>query len=141
MTEITFSNQTVQIMNLTSKQTGAQIKDCVVEDDRIVFVVEKGHLGAAIGSKAKNLDKLRNLLKKNVKFVEYDADITRFIHNLCKPYTITDVQIEGDSENSVVKIQVSPREKSRIIGKEGRNINLIRKIAQRHHAIKDVQII
>lgn len=75
MGEITFSNETVQIMNLTGKQTGAQIRDCIVEDDRIVFVVEKGHLGAAIGSKAKNLEKLRNLFKKNVKFVEYDADV------------------------------------------------------------------
>ncbi len=140
MGEITFSNETVQIMNLASKQTGAQIKDCIVEDDRVVFVVEKGHLGAAIGAKAKNLEKLRKLLKKNVKFVEYDEDTTRFIQNLCKPYTATDIRIKGEGDQSVIQIQVKPRDKSRIIGKEGRNINLIRQIAQRHHTIKDVQI-
>ena len=59
MAEITLSNETVQYINLASKHTGASIRDCVVEDDRVVFVVEKGQLGIAIGSKAKNLEKLR----------------------------------------------------------------------------------
>jgi len=140
MGEITFSNETVQYMNLASKQTGAHIKDCIVEDDRIVFVVGRGHLGAAIGSKAKNLEKLRNMFKKNVKFVEFDSDSSRFVQNLCKPYSVSNIIVEGEEDNKIIKIEVSPRDKSKLIGKEGRNINLIRKIAQRHHPIKDVQI-
>ena len=141
MAEITFSNETVQYINMASKYSKASIKDCLVEDDRIIFVVEKGQLGIAIGSKAKNLEKLRTLFKKNIKFVEFDDDKERFIRNLCKPYQISNIITEGD-ENSMarVRIEVSPRDKSKLIGKGGRNINMIRKLAQRHHPIKDVQI-
>jgi N utilization substance protein A len=141
MTEITLSNETVQCINLASMHTGAGIRDCIIEDDRVVFVVEKGQLGIAIGSKAKNLEKLRSLFKKSVKFVEYDLDQSRFVQNLCKPYEIKKVTVEESDGGSVVHVEVNPRDKSKLIGKGGRNINMIRKIAQRHHPIKDVQIV
>jgi len=141
MAEITLSNETVQYINLASMHSGASIRDCVVEEDRVVFVVEKGQLGIAIGSQAKNLEKLRSLFKKSVKFVEFDEDKTRFVRNLCKPYEVTKVSFEGNDDASVVRIEVNPGDKSKLIGKGGRNINMIRKIAQRHHPIKDVQIV
>jgi len=141
MAEITLSNETVQYINLASIYTGASIRDCVVEEDRVVFVVEKGQLGIAIGSKAKNLEKLRSLFKKSVKFVEFDEDKTRFVQNLCKPYEVTKISLEGNDDASVVRIEANPRDKSKLIGKGGRNINMIRKMAQRHHPIKDVQIV
>jgi N utilization substance protein A len=141
MAEITLSNETVQFINMASKYSGASIRDCVVEDDRVVFVVDKGYLGIAIGSKAKNLEKLRSLFKKSVKFVEFDEDKVRFVQNLCKPYEVTKITVEGADDASIVRIQVNPQDKSKLIGKGGRNINMIRKIAQRHHPIKDVQIV
>jgi N utilization substance protein A len=141
MAEITFSNETVQYISLATKLSGAIIKDCVVEDDRIIFVVEKGNMGVAIGIKAKNLEKLRTLFKKSVKFVEIDDDKKKFIENLCKPYEINKIEIEGNDSSSIVKIEVNPRDKSKLIGKGGKNINMIRKLARRHHPIKDVQII
>ncbi len=141
MSEIVLSNETVQCINLASKQTGAGIRDCIVEDDRVVFVVEKGQLGIAIGSKAKNLEKLRSLFKKSVKFVEYDIDQSRFVQNLCKPYEVKKITVDESDDGSIVHIEVNPSDKSKLIGKGGRNINMIRKLAQRHHPIKDVQII
>jgi N utilization substance protein A len=141
MAEIILSNETVQYINLASKYSGASIRDCVVEDDRVIFIVEKGQLGIAIGSKAKNLEKLRLLFKKSVKFVEFDDDKTRFVQNLCKPYDVKKVSFEGNEDASVARIEVNPRDKSKLIGNGGRNINMIRKMAQRHHQIKDVQII
>ncbi|MFO7676819.1 MAG: NusA-like transcription termination signal-binding factor [Thermoplasmatota archaeon] len=139
MAEITFSNETVQYISMATKYTKAAIIDCIIEDDRIIFVVEKGQVGIALGSKAKHLEKLRALFKKNVKFVEYDSDKQRFIRNLCKPYEVDDIAFDGEEE-VLVRIMVNARDKSKLIGKGGRNINMIRKIAQRHHHIKDVQI-
>ncbi len=141
MSEITFSNETVQYISLANKYSGANIIDCITEDDRVVFVVQKGNLGIAIGSKAKKLEKLRTLLKKNIKFVEFDEDKQRFIRNLCKPYDVKNVVIEGDESECIAKIEVNTRDKSKLIGKGGRNINMIRTLARRHHTIKDVQIV
>jgi len=48
--------------------------------------------------------------------------------------------LEGEENSSVAKVDVSIGDKSKIIGKDGRNIEIIRNLARRHHGIKDVQI-
>ncbi len=140
MSEILFSNEIMQYINMATGILRVDIFDCLQADDRLIFIVKKGQLGAAIGSKGKNLEKLRTLFKKQIKFVEFDDDKERFIQNLCKPYKIKTVALEGSDDAIVAKITVESSDKSKLIGKDGRNIDIIRKLAQRHHAIKDVQI-
>ena len=140
MTDILFSNEIMQYINITSKTTKTDILDCMIADDKLVFIVKKGQLGAAIGIKAKNLEKLRRLFKKSIKFVEFDEDSEKFIINLCKPYKIKKIELEGENDSVVAKIEVEISDKSKIIGKDGRNIDVIRQLARRHHSVKDVQI-
>lgn len=140
MPDIVLSNEDMQYINMASNVTKAHILDCLNIDDRIIFIVQKGQLGVALGLKAKNLERLRGLFKKNIKFVEFDPDKERFIHNLFKPYKINNVTFEKNNESVVAKIEVDVSDKSKIIGRDGRNIDVIRKLAWRHHSIKDVQI-
>jgi N utilization substance protein A len=140
MTDIMFSNEIMQYIKMAGNITKTDILDCVITDDKLIFIVRKGQLGAAIGIKAKNLEKLRKLFKKNIKFVELDSDKEKFIINLFKPYKIKNVTLEGEEESIVAKVEVDISDKSKIIGKGGRNIETIREIARRHHSIKDVQI-
>jgi len=139
MTDIMISKEIMQYINMASNITKTHIMDCLSLDDRIIFIVQKGQLGAAIGIKAKNLERLRNLFKKTIKFVEFDDDKERFITNLFKPYKIKNITLEGDEE-VIAKVEVDISDKSKIIGKGGRNIEIIRNLASRHHSIKDVQI-
>ena len=140
MTDIMLSNENMQYINMATNVTKTDILDCMITDDKLVFIVKKGQLGAAIGIKAKNLEKLRGLFKKNIKFVEFDVDKEKFIINLFKPYKINNVTLEGDDDSIVAKVEVDVSDKSKIIGKGGKNIDIIRKLAHRHHSIKDVQI-
>lgn len=134
------SNEDIQYINMASKITKTDILDCVVTDDKVVLITRKGQLGIAIGYKAKNLEKLRELFKKAIKFVEFDEDKEKFIINLCKPYKINKIELEGEGDSLIVKIEVKISDKSKLIGKEGKNIDIIRKLAQRHHSVKDVQV-
>jgi len=141
MSEILFSNEIMQCINMASNVTKAGIIDCIItDDDKIIFIVKKGQLGLAIGNKAKNLERLRNIFKKTIKFVEFDDNPQAFVTNLFKPYTLKNLTFEGEGDNVVAKVEVEHSDKSKIIGKGGRNINVIRQIAKRHHNIKDVQI-
>ena len=140
MTEIMFSNEVMQYINMASNIIKTDIMDCMVTEDKLIFIVKKGQLGAAIGSKAKNLEKLRRLFKKNIKVVEFDENKERFILNLCKPYKINKITLDSSGESIVAKVEVATSDKSKIIGRGGRNIDIIRKLARRHHSIKDVQI-
>ena len=103
--------------------------------------MEKGQLGAAIGIKARNLAKLRDLFKKTIKFAEFDGDEKRFIFNLCKPYKVNNIALEESGGTTIAKIEVDQSDKSKLIGKDGRNIEIIRQLARRHSSIKDVQIL
>jgi len=142
MGEITLSKETLQYINIATNLTKCSIIDCVSTEDRIVFVVEKGQLGLAIGNNAKNIERLKKVFNKNVKFVEYDSDSEKFIYNLFKPFKVMNVKLEKRRDGSyVAKIEVDIRDKSKAIGKNGRNIEIIRKLAQRHHPISDVQIV
>jgi transcription termination/antitermination protein NusA len=140
MTEIAFSNEIMQYINMASNILKIDVIDCMVTEDKLIFIVKKGQLGIAIGSKAKNLEKLRRLFKKNIKFVEFDEDKERFVLNLCKPYKINNITLNGSGDSIVAKVEVATSDKSKIIGRGGRNIGIIRKLAHRHHSIKDVQI-
>lgn len=140
MPDILISNEDIQYINMASNVTKANILDCLNMEDRIIFIVQKGQLGLALGLKAKNLERLRGLFKKNIKFVEFDSDKEKFIHNLFKPYKINKITLEDNNNSVIAKIEVDVSDKSKIIGKDGRNIEVIRKLAWRHHSIKDVQI-
>jgi N utilization substance protein A len=140
MTDILISNEAMQCINMASNILKIDVLDCIVLEDRLIFIVKKGHLGIAIGTKGKNLEKLRTIFKKNIKFVELDNKKEKFIQNLCKPYKINNISMEGSGDSTIVKIEANTSDKSKLIGKGGSNIDIIRKLAHRHHSIKDVQI-
>lgn len=141
MSEIMISNEAMQYINIASNMLKVDILDCIVADnDWLVFIVKKGQLGKAIGSNAKNLEKLKKVFKKNVKFVEFDKDKKKFVVNLFKPYNVKDVDLQEKNDSSVAVVKVDAKDKSKAIGKGGRNIEVIRQLADRHHSINDVQI-
>ena len=140
MTDIMLSNENMQYINMACKITKAAIIDCMITDDTLIFIVEKGQVGLAIGKNAKNLKKLRNMFKKNIKFVEFDKNKEKFIENLCRPYNVKNIDLQGKEDEPIARVQVDSSDKSKIIGKGGKNIEIIRNLAKRHHSIKDVQI-
>ena len=140
MTDIMLSNEAMQCIKMASNITKTYIVDCIITDHKLIFIVKAGQLGAAIGIKAKNLEKLRKIFNKTIKFVELNSDKEKFIVNLFKPYKINNVTFEDKDDTSIAKVEVDISDKSKIIGKNGRNIEIIREIARRHHSIKDVQI-
>lgn len=145
--------EAIGLINEAEKRLRARIRDAVDEGERIVFITEKGHLGQALGKEAKNLEMMRTLLKKDVKFVEWDEDKQVFVRNLFKPFDVASIRMEvlqvsrpdEDEETSKVRIraivEVEAKDKGKAIGKGGRNIGSIRHIAKRHHEIDEVQVI
>ncbi len=150
MSELDLSMETIGLMNEAEKRLRAKIIDAIDEGERIVFITGKGHLGQALGKEAKNLEMMRQLLKKDVKFVEYDEDKQVFVRNLFKPFDVATIRMEtggtttDDGEERVrlrAIVEVEAKDKGKAIGKGGRNISSIRHIAKRHHDIDEVQVI
>lgn len=127
----------------TASATGQlkiSILDMVEEDDKLTFIVEKGQLGLALGKGARNLQTLKNVLNKEVKVLEYDDDIERFLRNLFKPHTLETVTLETEEDGIFARVTVKPEDKGKAIGKGGRNVNVVRQIARRHHNIVELKV-
>lgn len=139
--EIKLDADTLRLMTLFENVTGAQVKDCLEEEDRLVFVVGEGEVGKAIGKQAANLHKLRDILKKDVEVVGWAADREKFLANVFHKYKVEGIQFEDRRDGTVkARVKVDPREKGRAIGREGRNIKLARTLAKRHYGVDDVSV-
>lgn len=149
MADFELSMEAMGLITEAEKRLRCRLRDAVDEGDRILFITEKGHLGQALGKEAKNLALMRELLKKDVKFVEWDDDQQIFVRNLFKPYDVESIRMEtrpipeteGGGARTRAIVEVVAADKGKAIGKNGRNIASIRHIAKRHHEIDEVQVV
>lgn len=138
MPEIKLDADTLRLFTLFERMTGAQIKDLIDEPDRAIFVVDEGQVGRAVGKGAMNLKRLREVLNKDVEIFGYAADRKKFIENLFHRHKLEDVTFETRSGVEIARIKVDPTQKGKVIGKGGRNVQLARQLAERHHGLRDI---
>ena len=84
--EIKLTTDQMRLMSLFQNVTGATARDCVEDEkqNRVIFVVNSGKMGLAIGKGGSHIKSLQNIVKKNVELVEFDKDPTKFLKNMFK---------------------------------------------------------
>jgi N utilization substance protein A len=139
MAQFVMDADTLRVIQLFEGVTGARVRDIVEEEDRTTFVVEEGEVGKAIGKGASHLKQMRDLVKKDVEIIGFAADRETFLKNVFHRFTVESVTFEprGD-KGDIAKVKVPQSEKGKAIGKGGRNVQLARALAQRHHGVVDV---
>lgn len=134
---IKLNSETFGYINIFEKVTKARVRDCISHNDKLIFVIEKGQLGIAIGKGGKNINKLRELLKKKIRVIEYSDKPEKFLKNIFHNYKLGEITIN----NNVASIGVDLSEKGAIIGKGGQNLKIAKELIKRHHKIDDVVIV
>ena len=142
MAAITFNDQTLRYMTLFENITNTQIKDCLEVGDTLYFVVNSGQLQMAIGRSGAKIKRLRNMMHKNIKIIEYSPDIETFIRNIFHEFPIKDVTIEKSTGNKkkIAYVSVNLRDKGKIIGRDSKNLKIARELINRHEKI-DILIV
>ncbi|MDI9646221.1 MAG: NusA-like transcription termination signal-binding factor [Archaeoglobales archaeon] len=131
------SDESIRYLTLFENLTGASVKDCLIFDEKVIFVVRKGDMGVAIGKGGINVEKAKELIGKKIEIIEHSDDPAEFIANIFKPISVKVKIMEKDGKN-VAQISVSPDLKGIVIGKGGKNINKAKELARRHHGIEDI---
>ena len=72
-------------MRFFEKITRTQVKDCIDDDNRIIFIVDQLQLRRAIGKNGSNVKRLERELNKKIKIVEYNPQIKEFVKSLIMP--------------------------------------------------------
>lgn len=140
MVEIKLDADTLRIFAMFEGMTKASLKDVIDEEDRIIFVVEEGQVGRAVGKGAVNLKRLRENLQKEVVLIGYAADREQMLKNVFHRFQVEKVEWEDRNGDIIAHVTVPSEEKGKAIGKGGRNIQLARMLMKRHHTVADVSV-
>ncbi|MEE9592295.1 MAG: NusA-like transcription termination signal-binding factor [Thermoplasmata archaeon] len=140
MASITFTGETLRQMALFQDVARVPAIDCLESEAKVLFVVKEGEIGPAVGKGGQNVNKLRQLLHREVQVVEHSDDPTRFIKNIFRNYGVREVTFEERGEATHASVQVDPLRKGRAIGKEGGNLRLARELISRYHDVQSVVI-
>lgn len=142
MGEITISEDDMRLITQFENLTGAGARDCVVDEkfSRILFVINPGEMGLAIGKKGASVKKASDAFGKKVEVVEYNPDKVQFLRNCFLPVQIQTVTFEQNEEgDEVAYIEVQAEDRGLAIGKEGKNIIKAKKLAFRQFDIVNVE--
>jgi len=144
MTEIKLTSDELRLMSLFQSITSATARDCIVDDkmDRVIFVVNKGQMGLAIGKGGSTIKQLQNMVAKKIELVEFSDEPAEFIRNMLNADMVNDVRISERSDGTKqAVVTVDPRKKGAVVGREGRNAEKARLLARRYFQISNVLIV
>lgn len=144
MTEkIKLTSDELRLMSLFQSITSVTARDCVVDDkmDRVIFIINKGQMGLAIGKGGTTIRQLQNVVTRKVELVEYSDDATDFVRNMLNPQMVNDVRITQRVDGSKqAVVLVDAKRKGVVVGKEGRNAEKARLLAKRYFQISNILI-
>ena len=64
MTENTLDQNSFELMNVFEQRAHAKVVDVIEDGDNLVFIVQEGEIGKAIGKGGANIKKLKVALKR-----------------------------------------------------------------------------
>ena len=145
MTEkIKLTSDELRLMSLFQNVTAAVARDCIVDEkmDRVIFIVNKGQMGLAIGKGGATIRQLQNVVARKVELVEFSDDPSEFLSNVLNSDMINEIKINNrfDGTKQAVVV-VDSNKKGVVVGKEGRNAEKARLLAKRYFQISTVMIV
>ncbi len=135
--KIKYDAELLNLMSLFEKITSARLKDCFFYKDKIVFVVQPGEMGRALGKQKSNIERVEKAVNRKIKIVEFSPDKLTFIRNLMFPLKIVDMQEEGE----IVTIK-GPDAKTRglMIGARAQNLRNYEEIVRKYFDLKEIKV-
>ena len=129
---VTLSNDEMKCIALFESLTGAVVKDCLIGDDGIAFVIKEGEMGRAIGKGGSALERARRAFgTKPIYVVENAEDVRDFVVNLLKPIPVSNLNIQEKNNARTAVVTVDARDRGAAIGKGGERIKMHKALLQR----------
>jgi N utilization substance protein A len=133
---VKFNSREIACINALLNVANAIPKDCVVDSNTIIFLVDREKIGAAIGKEGRNAKKLREILKKNIEIMEYGESPEEFVKGLFGEDGIRKIEITEDRR---MVVYLTQEEKKAAMHNTGR-IKRIRTVMERNYNIKEFRV-
>ncbi len=132
MSEVKLSTEGIRYIALFENLTGARARDCYEDTDnnRLIFVVKGGD----------HINRVKKAIGKHVEIIEHSDDPMEFVKNAFHPVSIKNVNLVNKENKRIAYVEVLTKAKGLAIGRDGKNIEKVKKLSLRHHNIDDVII-
>ena len=137
---ITLSDEARQFMGQFDELVGVPPRDCLIEPDRVVFVIPAGRMGEAIGPDGNRVDRAEAAIGRRIKLVEYADTPTAFVKSTLAPARVENVTI-SEQDGTVAFVEVCEADRAIAIGRDGQTIETARMLVDRQYGISDVQLV
>lgn len=136
--KIVYDTGAMQVMAHFEQMTRAKLKDCIIGEQQVFFVVEPGDVGKAIGPRGANIRRLEEAMKKKIKMVEFAPELVSFIKNLVYPIDVKEVREQDDG----IVVIMPPDLKARglLIGRNAQTLRAYESVVKRFFSIKELRI-
>ncbi len=128
----------IKIINFFERYTKVHAIDCIAEPGSIIFIVEEGMAGKAIGKKGLTINELEKKFNKKIKIFEWSDNLEKFVSNLAPQ--AKSVKLEDKDGKSILTIGVDGSKRGLLIGRGGVNINRIKTIVNRYHNVDEIKL-
>ncbi len=141
---IKLTSNELGLISLFQNVSGATARDCVIDDkmERVIFVINKGEMGLAIGKNGASIKNIQNQIGKTVELVEYSDVPKEMIINALNSKFISNVRLTEKVDGSkIAVVVVDQRRKGAVVGRNGKNAEKARLLAKRYFQISNIHIV
>lgn len=137
-TKVVFDVNVLNIMNAFDRITHAKLKDCIVEEDKIIFIVAENEISKAIGKNAENVKRLAEVLKRKIKIVEFSSELIKLVKNFIHPLKVNNIT----EENGIVVIETADsKTKGFLIGRAASNLRKLEEHIRRYVDVNEIKVV
>lgn len=138
MEKIVYSQDSFQSIALFESMTNVHVKDMIVDENKMLVILEKDEFEKLMQRTGLKLQHLERMFKKHIRIVKFDCDVKNFLINLVYPIKIKSIREEEGVFN------IEPEEKTYkglLIGKNGGNLNFVKKVVSRFFDFKNIFVV
>ena len=137
---IVIDNRIIEYRALFARVTKIEVKECMENEDMVVFIIQERKMAEMFKRNPDVVNRLREKINKHILIAESSRDLLSFIKNLYFRYGVREIDIRWNQGQIDIHVGVDPNEVGKAIGKEGRNVKLMKDIVGRFYEIRNLSI-
>lgn len=140
MKEVTIDNKILGYIALFEKIGRIELKECLENEDMILFIVGERKLSELFKRNPDIISQLKEKVNKHILVAESSRDLLTYVKNLFFRYGVKEIYLTWKTGQIDILVSVEQSEVGKAIGKEGRNIKLMKEAVSRYFNVKSLNI-
>ena len=135
--KITYTKEILETMGIFARATESDVKDCFEYDGVLYFVVAEGNLGKAVGKGGQTVRELQERLKKRIRVLEFHPNLVDFLRNVIYPLKADAIE---ENNGTIVLRSADRSTRALLIGRNAKNLNRVKDVANRYFTIQEIKV-